>query len=100
MTPAKPASPGEVDAGAGGEERDQDHGVRDAPLPACRVAGGRGLGGIRVGGGCLRGVAAVPCSRPRWVTAAAVVFAAAPAHADAKAGDGRVGLSVRGKGCA
>lgn len=30
--------------------------------------------------------------------AAALVFAAAPAHADAKAKDGRVGLSVRGKG--
>ncbi|MFJ2598738.1 hypothetical protein [Streptomyces erythrochromogenes] len=31
------------------------------------------------------------------LTAAALVFAAAPAHADAKASDGRVGLSVRGK---
>ncbi|MFE2857381.1 hypothetical protein ACFXJO_40470 [Streptomyces lavendulae] len=32
------------------------------------------------------------------LTAAALVFAAAPAHADAKASDGKVGLSVRGKG--
>ncbi|MBT1186628.1 hypothetical protein HET69_22140 [Streptomyces sp. CJ_13] len=32
------------------------------------------------------------------VTAAAVVFGAAPAHADAKARDGKVGLSVYGKG--
>ncbi|WP_328741021.1 hypothetical protein OHA91_38580 [Streptomyces erythrochromogenes] len=32
------------------------------------------------------------------LTAAAVVFAAAPAHADVKAGDGRVGLSAWGEG--
>ncbi|MFE2879200.1 hypothetical protein ACFXG6_32910 [Streptomyces roseus] len=32
------------------------------------------------------------------LTAAALVFAAAPAHADAKAKDGKVGLSVYGKG--
>ncbi|GHD80046.1 MULTISPECIES: hypothetical protein [Streptomyces] len=32
------------------------------------------------------------------VTVAAVVFAAAPAHANAKAKDGQVGLSVYGKG--
>ncbi|MGW6882849.1 hypothetical protein ACWGEU_21580 [Streptomyces goshikiensis] len=32
------------------------------------------------------------------VTAAAVVFTAAPAHANAKAKDGQVGLSVYGKG--
>ncbi|MFF3215727.1 hypothetical protein ACFYYB_34510 [Streptomyces sp. NPDC002886] len=32
------------------------------------------------------------------LTAAALVFAASPAHADAKAQDGKVGLSVRGKG--
>ncbi|MFI8106683.1 hypothetical protein [Streptomyces sp. NPDC086023] len=32
------------------------------------------------------------------MTAAAVLLAAAPAHADAKARDGKVGLSVRGKG--
>ncbi|MFC6134722.1 hypothetical protein [Streptomyces spororaveus] len=32
------------------------------------------------------------------LTAAALVFAAAPAYADAKAEDGRIGLSVYGKG--
>ncbi|MFK0238616.1 hypothetical protein [Streptomyces vinaceus] len=32
------------------------------------------------------------------LTAAALVFAAAPAHADARAKDGKVGLSVYGKG--
>lgn len=32
------------------------------------------------------------------MTAAALVFAAVPAHADAKATDGKVGLSVYGKG--
>ncbi len=32
------------------------------------------------------------------LTAAALVFAAAPAHANAKASDGKVGLSVYGKG--
>ncbi|MFD8633739.1 hypothetical protein [Streptomyces sp. NPDC059533] len=32
------------------------------------------------------------------LTAAALLFAAAPAHADAKVSDGKVGLSVYGKG--
>ncbi len=32
------------------------------------------------------------------LTAAALVFAAAPAHANANASDGKVGLSVYGKG--